>query len=97
MTQGQHAGGGLRVDCPCGQVFHVARSMGGGLANCPSCERVNDVPSAGPEWLFVLSVGAGVLVVLVASGLAWAAGGATVGLTTLAIGGLALGGVVAAL
>ena len=97
MSHGPDAADGLRVDCRCGQVFHVARSLSGGLANCPACGLVNDVPADRPEWLFVLTVGAGVLAVLVLSGLAWMSGGLTAGLITLAIGGAILGGALLAL
>ena len=97
MSPDREAGNGPRVDCSCGRVFRVPRSLGGGLANCPSCGQVNEVPSIGVEWLFVLGVGFGAFVVLAAAFGAWQAGGLLVGLGTLAVGGAILAGVVAAL
>lgn len=74
----------------------MARSLGGGLANCPDCERVNPVRADRPEWLFVSLVGAGALGVLAAGLLSGLAAGWPAGLIVLLLGGALLGGLIAA-
>lgn len=75
--------GEVAVACGCGERFSVPVSLKGGLANCPRCGKATAV-RGGPEPLFWVLLSAGIGLVLAASGIAWAAGGA-------AAGGIALG------
>lgn len=78
----------LQITCPeCGGQFEVPGSMSGGVANCPDCRRAVPVPG-GPEPLFWLAVAGGVLAVLLATGLAWLAGGVISGAVVFCIAAL---------
>lgn len=78
----------VEIRCPnCGSVFAVPRSTQGGVVNCPHCDRMVPVPG-GFEALFWLAVCGGVLAVLLATGLAYLAGGATAATVVFAIGAL---------
>ncbi len=53
----------IYVACDCGNMFQVPRSMKGGIANCPRCQKSVDVPG-GPEGLFyVLLLFLGIVIV----------------------------------
>jgi uncharacterized paraquat-inducible protein A len=58
----------IEIHCPhCELLFDVPRSMVGGIASCPDCERTVPIKS-GPEPLYWILVGFAVLTVLVVSG-----------------------------
>jgi len=80
--------GGINVTCDCGNMFQVARSLKGGIANCPRCRKIVDVPG-GPEGLFYVLLFLGVAVVLGISALFFAVS-TTAGLVALALGCLAI-------
>ncbi len=65
----------------CPEEFDVAKSLQGGLANCPNCGKATAVPG-GPEALFILAVSLGVLLGGGATWLIWISAGATAGLIT---------------
>jgi hypothetical protein len=69
-------------------MFQVPRSMKGGIANCPRCREIVDVPG-GPEGLFYVLLFLGIAVVVGISALLFAVS-ATAGLIVLAIGSLAI-------
>lgn len=55
--------------CPhCELIFDVPASMKGGIANCPECRRTVEI-RGGPEPIYWILVGCGVLAVLGVSGL----------------------------
>ena len=86
----------IHVLCPeCGTGFAVPPSMRGGVANCPNCGRAVPVPG-GPEPLFWLLVACGVVAVLMATGLAWLAGGPISAAVVFGIGALVLAAVLLA-
>ena len=80
---------GIEVHCPCGHFFRVARSLKGGMANCPRCGKAADVPG-GPEGLFWLLLGLGTLVVVLVAACFFAADEWATGLAVLGVGGLLL-------
>ena len=80
--------GGINVTCDCGNMFQVARSLKGGIANCPRCRKIVDVPG-GPEGLFYVLLFLGVAVVLGISALFFAVS-TTAGLVALALGCLGI-------
>ncbi|MHC4230891.1 MAG: hypothetical protein ACYSWW_26615 [Planctomycetota bacterium] len=79
---------GINVTCDCGNMFQVPRSMKGGIANCPRCQKTVNVPG-GPEGLFYVLLFAGIAIVAGISALFFAAS-TTAGLIALAIGCLVI-------
>ena len=79
---------GINVTCDCGNMFQVPRSMKGGIANCPRCRKVVEVPG-GPEGLFYVLLFLGIAVVVGISALLFAVS-TMAGLIALAIGSLAI-------
>jgi hypothetical protein len=69
-------------------MFQVPQSMKGGIANCPRCRKIVDVPG-GPEGLFYVLLFLGIVLVGGISALFFAVS-ITAGLTALAIGCLAI-------
>jgi hypothetical protein len=79
----------VRADCACGHRFEADDALAGGFANCPKCGRAAGVPGLrDPAWR-LLQAGAVVLWV-VATAVAWKAGGPAVGLLAGAALGLLL-------
>ena len=86
---------GIRIDCPCGQVFRAPRSMAGGLANCPRCQQAQRVEARIEwDWTLLLAIG-GAVVLVVAAGI-WLTMGWIAGVVALVIGGAILAAVIAA-
>ncbi len=79
---------GINVTCDCGNMFQVPRSMKGGIANCPRCRKIVDVPG-GPEGLFYVLLFVGIAVVAGISALFFAVS-TTAGLIAVAIGCMAI-------
>lgn len=79
---------GINVTCDCGNMFQVARSLKGGIANCPRCRKVVDVPG-GPEGPFYVLLFLGIAGVAGISALFFPVS-VMAGLIALAIGGLAI-------
>ena len=80
----------LKADCShCGFSFEVARSLKGGLTNCPDCNKSVPVPG-GPEALFWVLVGLGALATLGSSVALAVALGMAAGVTAGGIGGVIL-------
>ncbi len=79
---------GINVTCDCGNMFQVPRSMKGGIANCPRCRKIVEVPG-GPEGLFYVLLFLGIAVVVGISALLFAVS-TMAGLIALAIGSLAI-------
>jgi len=75
---------GIDVACDCGNMFQVPRSMKGGIANCPRCQKSVDVPG-GPEGLFYVLLFIGIVVVGGVSALFFAVN-MTAGFIALGIG-----------
>lgn len=72
--------------CPhCSSSFAVPKTMKGGMANCPDCQKAVEV-AGGPEPLFWFLFGLGGLGILLVSGLLFAAAGPIVGLIGLMVG-----------
>lgn len=72
------------VRCTCGHSWFAAKSLAGGLTNCPRCEKATTVPGLrDPFWRVLQLAGVAVWVLTVALlhtnlGLAWAVGGAII-------------------
>ena len=79
---------GINVTCDCGNMFEVPRSMKGGIANCPRCRKIVNVPG-GPEGLFYVLLFLGIAVVAGISALFFAIS-TTSGIIALAAGCLAI-------
>jgi len=68
-------GHGIDVACTsCGRPFQVARSLKGGLTNCPGCGALVEL-RGGVDLDFAALVALGVVLVLGVTAVAWAAGG----------------------
>ena len=80
--------GGINLTCDCGNMFVVPRSMKGGVANCPRCRKIVDVPG-GPEGLFYVLLFVGIAVVAGISALFFAVS-PKAGIIALAVGCLAI-------
>ena len=77
---------GVEVYCrECSHRFRVPPSLQGGLANCPSCRRTTPV-AGGPEPLFWVLLGAGILLVLAIASAFFLAGEITGGVIALFVG-----------
>ncbi len=75
----------VNVDCSeCGHQFEVPRSLKGGIANCPACEKAVPV-AGGPEPLFWVLLGGAVVAACAISGSVFLAAGAGAGLVTGAV------------
>jgi len=60
--------GKIDVTCSsCGEGFRVPKSLKGGVANCPRCGKVTEVPG-GPEPLFWMIVALSLLLIVCVSG-----------------------------
>ena len=94
--QGTGPRDGVEVRCSCKRYFRVAKSLKGGIANCPFCGKAADVP-AGPEPLFLFLLSLGVLAVLVPTAILCASGNLVAGVVVFVLGGLLLAGLVALL
>ena len=75
--------------------FKAARSLKGGLTNCPQCGKATEVPG-GPEPLFWALLGGGGLVVLAVAYLVAQLYGAAAGLAVVLLGAVVIGIAVAA-
>ncbi len=69
-------------------MFEVPRSMKGGIANCPKCQKIVSVPG-GPEGLFYVLLFLGIAVVSGISALFFAVS-TKAGIIALAIGCIAI-------
>ena len=87
----------VHVNCTfCENSFHVPKSMAGGMANCPECERAVEV-KGGSDGLFRLLVAGGVLGIIMFSGLFFVIGEPLVGGGVFVIGAIIMGLVMLAL
>lgn len=85
---------GVEVRCACKRDFRVAKSLRNGIVNCPWCGKAVEVPG-GPELLFGILLGLGVLAVLTPTVILCASGEIAAGLIVLVLGGGLLAGLVA--
>jgi len=81
---------GIDVECACGARFRVLKSLQSGLVNCPACHRIVPV-KGGPEPLFWVCLGGGVLLVAAVAAVLFAFAGMTAGLIALGAGALVIG------
>lgn len=81
---------GVEVFCGCGHLFRTRKSLRGGMTNCPRCRRAVEVPG-GPEAMFWVLFGGGVLVVVGLAGYLYFTGNAVAGLVVLVAGALVIG------
>jgi hypothetical protein len=79
---------GINITCDCGNMFEVPRSMKGGIANCPRCQKIVKV-QGGPECLFYVLLFVGIAIVVGISALFFAVS-TKAGLIVLAVGCLAI-------
>lgn len=85
-----------RVDCRhCGHPFQAPRSLRGGFVNCPSCGKASEIRS-GPEPLFWLLLGVGILVAAGIVSLLYVAAGGLAATIAAAVCALIIAAVVAA-
>ncbi len=85
---------GVEVHCSCKRYFRAAKSLKGGITNCPWCGKAVDVPG-GPEPLFWVLLSLGALAVLTPAAIFCTSGEIAAGIIVLILGGALLAGLVA--